>query len=93
MENSKIMDQVVEEMDLQVLKEGIAKIQAGISVLELWVIGLKRKNSEERAPLLVYLERGEAMQSYGSMTQVLLKHGLDSEWELTLRSMDLEVSG
>ena len=84
------MDQIVEEMDFQVLQEGIESIKGGVSTLKVWVIGLVRKNSGESVPLLVYLEREEAMKSYGSMTQVMLKRGLDSEWELTLKSRYLE---
>ena len=83
---SEDMAQLMDDVDLKVIREGIQRIESGDFSLEVWMICLRKKGDENVAvPLMTYYDQGEAMQSYGSFTTTMLKHDLDDGWELMLR--------
>ena len=92
MAGSEDMKQLMGDVDLKVIQEGIQRLKYGDDTLVVWLICLREKGDENAAiPLMVYYDQGEAMQSYGSFTTTMLKHELDGDWELMLRRTRLKA--
>ena len=76
MPGSEDMAQLMDGVDLKVIREGVQRLQDGDYTLEVWMICLRKKGDENPAV---------------PFTTTMLKHNLDDGWELMLRRTRLEA--